>query len=118
MKLHIVLGRALRLRCPRCGIGALFRGFLKMNDACGSCALDFRQEPGYYVGAMWLNYGATALSGIAAGLLLLGRVSTGVLVTSLSAWGLLFPILFFHHSRAIWLAGELWLRSKTTEPGA
>ena len=70
------------------------------------------------MGAMWLNYGATALTGIAAGTLLLGRVSTAALVASLSAWGLAFPILFSHHSRAIWLAGELWLRSRTTEPGA
>jgi uncharacterized protein (DUF983 family) len=117
MKLHTVLGRAFRLRCPRCGIGPLFRGFLKVNDACASCGLDFRQESGYYVGAMWLNYGATVLTGIAAGTLLLGRISSPALVTSLCAWGLLFPILFFHHSRAIWLGGELWLRSKTTEPG-
>ncbi|HEX7901121.1 MAG TPA: DUF983 domain-containing protein [Planctomycetota bacterium] len=117
MKLHTVLARALRLRCPACGAGALFRGFLRVNDRCASCALDFRQEPGYYVGAMWLNYGATALSGIAAGLLLLGRIPTGAMVAALSGWGLVFPILFFHHSRAIWLGGELWLRSKTTEPG-
>ena len=55
MKLHIVLGRAFHLRCPRRGTGPLFRGFLRVNDACASCALDFRQEPGYYVGAMWLN---------------------------------------------------------------
>ena len=117
MKLHTVLGRALRLRCPRCGVGALYRGFLKVRDACASCGLDFRQEPGYYVGAMWLNYGATALSGIAIGVFLLGRVSTRTLVPSLCAWGLIFPILFFHHSRALWLGGELWLRSKTTETG-
>ena len=117
MKLHTVLAHAARLRCPVCGVGALYRGFLKLNDRCGSCSLDFRQEPGYYVGAMWLNYGATALTGIAGGLLLLGRIPTGALVATLSGWGLVFPILFFHHSRAIWLGGELWLRSKTTEPG-
>lgn len=117
MKLHVALGRALRLRCPRCGEGALFRRFLASHDACSACSLDFRQEPGYYVGAMWLNYGAAALTGIAAGFLLVERWPSRVLVPALAAWGLLFPILFFHHARAIWLAGELWLRGKTTEPG-
>jgi uncharacterized protein (DUF983 family) len=117
MTLRAVLGRALRLRCPRCGKGALFQRFLKPRDACDACRLDFRQESGYYVGAMWLNYGMTALTGIAAGALLVSRVPSRVLVPSLAAWGLVFPILFFHHARAIWLAGELWLRSKTTEPG-
>jgi hypothetical protein len=103
MKLGPVLGRALRLRCPRCGRGALYQGVLKPGDACASCGLDFRQESGYYVGAMWLNYGWTALTGIALGLLLLGRVSTGVLVGVLSGWGLLVPVLCFHHARAFWL---------------
>lgn len=117
MNLRVVLGRAFRLRCPRCGKGGLFRGFLKPLDACADCGLDFRQESGYYVGAMWLNYGMTALTGIVAGVILVGRLPSRVLVPSLAAWGLVFPILFFHHARAIWLGGELWLRSKTTEPG-
>lgn len=118
MKLSAVLARAFRLRCPRCGNGALYKGFLKLHDACASCALDFRQESGYYVGAMWLNYGVTALTGITAGAFLVSRVPSRWLVPGLAAWGLLCPILFFHHARAIWLGGELWLRSRTTEAGA
>lgn len=115
MILSAALRRAFLLRCPRCGNGALFRGFFRPLDACAACGLDFRQEPGYYVGAMWLNYGATALTGIAAGLLLVDRWPSRVLVPSLAGWGLLFPVLFFHHARAIWLAAELWLRSRTTD---
>lgn len=32
----------LRGRCPRCGEGRLFRGFLQLAPACSACGLDFR----------------------------------------------------------------------------
>src|SRR5712675_1596088 len=35
------LKRGLRSRCPRCGQGKLFRAFLKVNDRCSVCGLDF-----------------------------------------------------------------------------
>lgn len=28
-------------RCPRCGEGRLFRGFLSVGDRCGNCGLDY-----------------------------------------------------------------------------
>ena len=28
-------------KCPRCGQGALFKGYLKLDDQCGACGLDF-----------------------------------------------------------------------------
>lgn len=31
----------LRCRCPRCGEGKLFRGFLKIADSCDRCGLDY-----------------------------------------------------------------------------
>lgn len=34
----------LRGRCPRCGEGELFAGFLKFADHCPSCGLDFSGE--------------------------------------------------------------------------
>ena len=33
--------RGLRGRCPRCGEGKLFRAFLKVDDHCSVCGLDF-----------------------------------------------------------------------------
>src|SRR5215207_3528513 len=35
------LKRGLRSRCPRCGEGKLFRAFLKVDDHCSVCRLDF-----------------------------------------------------------------------------
>jgi uncharacterized protein (DUF983 family) len=33
--------RGFRSRCPRCGEGKLFRAFLKVDDHCSACSLDF-----------------------------------------------------------------------------
>jgi uncharacterized protein (DUF983 family) len=35
------LKRGWRGRCPRCGEGKLFRAFLKVDNACSACGLDF-----------------------------------------------------------------------------
>jgi len=38
---------ALFARCPRCGNGPLFSGFLKLARACSACGLDYsRFDPG------------------------------------------------------------------------
>ena len=33
--------RGFRGRCPRCGKGKLFRAFLKVDNICSSCGLDY-----------------------------------------------------------------------------
>jgi uncharacterized protein (DUF983 family) len=35
------LKRGFRCRCPRCGQGKLFRAFLKVDNNCSVCGLDF-----------------------------------------------------------------------------
>ena len=35
------IGRGLRGRCPRCGEGKLFQGFLTLRRRCENCGLDF-----------------------------------------------------------------------------
>src|SRR6516162_11122387 len=38
---NLPIGRGLRGRCPRCGEGRLFQGFLSLRPACERCGLDF-----------------------------------------------------------------------------
>ena len=38
---ELPIGRGLRGRCPACGKGKLFQGFLGLRPACESCGLDF-----------------------------------------------------------------------------
>ncbi len=35
------IARGLRSRCPRCGEGKLFRGFLSLHPSCEHCGLDY-----------------------------------------------------------------------------
>jgi len=37
----LALKRGFRSRCPRCGVGKLFRAFLKVDNNCSVCELDF-----------------------------------------------------------------------------
>ena len=56
-----VLMRAMQLRCPRCGARSLFRNLLTMHERCDVCQLRFEREPGYFLGAMYINYGVTVV---------------------------------------------------------
>jgi uncharacterized protein (DUF983 family) len=40
-QLGSAISRGLRGRCPQCGEGALFSGFLTMRPRCESCGLDY-----------------------------------------------------------------------------
>jgi uncharacterized protein (DUF983 family) len=39
--LWLAMKRGFRGRCPRCGEGKLFRAFLKVDNNCSACGLDF-----------------------------------------------------------------------------
>jgi uncharacterized protein (DUF983 family) len=107
------VGRGLRLRCPRCGEGRLFRGLFSMHPACGACGLDFLREQGYYVGAMYINYGVTAGIEIAAGLWMVGRLTLVQLTIPLAVFAVIFPLVFFRYSRSLWLGLQTYVESRT-----
>jgi len=77
-----------------------------MNDKCSACGLKYEREPGYFLGATYVNYGWTAGTMTAAYLLLhiaLGYPNTYVL-PPLIAYVVLFPVFFHRYARALWLA--------------
>jgi uncharacterized protein (DUF983 family) len=54
--LKVLFGRALLLRCPHCGGGSLFTGFLHMKKRCPTCEILLeRGEGDYFIGAYTLN---------------------------------------------------------------
>lgn len=97
---------ALLLRCPRCGGGRLFRGPFRMEPGCGRCGLSFEREPGFYLGSIYINYGATVIAtGLLYGLLVAGLGGSHRLALAATlAVAVIFPILFFRHARALLLA--------------
>jgi uncharacterized protein (DUF983 family) len=98
-------GRALRLRCPRCGVSRLFAGAFRMHAECAVCGLRYEREAGYFVGAIYVNYAVTvavAAGGVLAldailGLTLPQQLAIGI------ALGALVPVAFFRYSRSLWL---------------
>ena len=100
-----MIGNGLRLKCPRCGIGSLFRRPFSMYDACLHCDLKFEREQGYFVGAIYINYAATVLIAV-PGFFLLDAFESMTIDKQLALWvpfAVIFPLLFFHHSRSLWL---------------
>jgi uncharacterized protein (DUF983 family) len=110
MRFFTLLGRALRLKCPLCGRGNLFRGWLAMHRECPSCGVKFEREPGFFLGSIYINYGLTALIvAIAYPVLLFGGyvAETPLLIAAL-AFVVLFPILLFPWARSLWLGFDQW----------
>lgn len=96
----------LCLRCPRCGTRSLFRTWFAMHERCAVCCLRFEREQGYFLGAMYINYGATVLLAL-IGSFALEHWSKPSLTQQLVLWSgfcSLFPVVFFRHSRGLWLA--------------
>ncbi|MFM8733685.1 MAG: SMP-30/gluconolactonase/LRE family protein [Pirellulales bacterium] len=100
------LVRAFRLRCPRCGEGRLFRGLVRMNDSCSACGASFRREQGFYLGSIYINYGATVIGTGALYAILVfacGWSHEAALVACLVA-AVAFPVWFFRWARSLLLA--------------
>jgi uncharacterized protein (DUF983 family) len=100
-----LLGNGLRLRCPRCGVGALYRKPFSMWVNCQHCGLKFEREHGYFVGAMYINYAATCAVAL-PGFFILDLLTAITIEQQLMIWvpfAVIFPLLFFHHSRSLWL---------------
>ncbi|MEK6234640.1 MAG: DUF983 domain-containing protein [Planctomycetales bacterium] len=111
MGLPRVVWRGVRLRCPRCDEGRLFDGWFQMRPCCEHCDLDFRREPGFYLGSIYWNYGSTSLITMASYLIgfLVFKIPSNTLTMGLSAFCILFPIWFFRYSRSLWLGfDQFW----------
>jgi uncharacterized protein (DUF983 family) len=110
MRFRKLLIRALRLRCPLCGEGRLFRGWFAMQAQCPSCGASLEREPGFYLGSIYINYGLTALlvAVVYPVLLFRGVASNQVLLVAALAFTVVFPLLLFPWSRSLWLAFDQW----------
>jgi uncharacterized protein (DUF983 family) len=96
----------LRMRCPRCRKGRIFRGTFAMNDPCPACGLIFQREEGYFLGAMYVSYGIstvilTALF-FSAKALLPGWDSIQVALLVILPYLPLSPAVF-RYSRVVWI---------------
>jgi uncharacterized protein (DUF983 family) len=100
------MSSGLRLKCPRCGTGRLFRRPFSMYSNCSACGLKFEREQGYFIGAIYINYAATVAIAV-PGFFLLDAFTGMTINQQLALWvpfSVIFPLIFFHHARSLWLA--------------
>lgn len=114
------LARGLRLRCPACGGAGVFRAPFQVRQECPACRSVFQREAGFFVGAIMLNVVTTeGAVMLAFGLCLLAPGAGELTLPVLFAVALLFPVLFYHHSWSLWLAGDHFVeRLPVRGPGA
>lgn len=117
----VVLGRALRLRCPHCGRGKVMAGWRDARERCAACGLRFsRGDAEYYsAGVMLANIV------IAEGIFAIGFVA--VLIATWPnvpwdalTWGavvlmLALPVVLYPFSKVLWLAGDVLIRPVTSD---
>ena len=105
MRFVTIFLRSCRLRCPRCGLGKLFRGWFAMNPCCPACDYKFERAPGYFLGSIYFNYGLTALLLLVTFMPLhwSGRYSSQTLRVLGVAFSILFPLWFFRYARSLWV---------------
>ena len=119
MRFLTLLGRALALRCPLCGQGRLFRGWLSMHGQCPHCGVKFEREPGFFLGSIYINYGLTVLIvTIAYPVLLFNKIVPELpLLAASLAFTVGFPLLVFPWARSLWLGFDQWRDPREGEQG-
>ena len=89
----------------------MFASWFRNHDRCPACGRKFNRAPGYFLGSIYFNYGATAalmIAGYFAVFFWKGRVGHAWL-GALAAFCLVFPLWFFRYARALWVAfDESW----------
>lgn len=109
----VMMRRAVHRTCPRCGGGDVFLTRWSLRDRCPTCGYRFEREPGFRLGAWFINFMVLevvhftlAMAFIAwlsanPGAGLLGPLAV-VVVTSI-----VVPVAFFPWSRTLWAAIDL-----------
>ena len=109
----MLLGRALRRRCPICGGGKIFETWFKLRSTCPHCGYGFERESGYWVSAIIVNTAVTeALFAIALVVVLFMTfpdVSWTPFLIIGPATNLLFPVFFYPFSKTLLMAFDLYV---------
>jgi uncharacterized protein (DUF983 family) len=113
-RLSKALWRGVRLRCPRCGGGRLFRRWVTMATNCPHCGMRFERGVGFMLGVMAINI--SVCSAVFAVYLVLGFVLTwpDPPIGWLTAIGIAIlaatPFVFYPWSKTVWSAIDYFMR--------
>lgn len=96
----------MRLLCPVCQRGAMFRSLFDMNKHCPVCGVEFERDAGEVTGAVAILFTVLLFFiGIAGGILsLLTTINAGALIVGLSFFVALIGVLSYRHARGLWVS--------------
>jgi uncharacterized protein (DUF983 family) len=104
------LSSLLRLQCPICGVGKLFRGYFDSPERCPNCGYYFMRETGYFLPHVVIGYGVTVFVALGCWPFMkyvLKIDSPAITLSVMVITALLFGIWFVRYSKALWLALDL-----------
>ena len=104
-RIFLTLGRCLKLLCPACGRARIFGRPFNVKDRCTACGVVFKREEGFFVGAIMANVVATEVVILVVYFLslLITNLNEQRMLTVLFVVGIIFPLVFYHHSWSLWL---------------
>jgi uncharacterized protein (DUF983 family) len=106
----VLLLRILRLSCPACGRGPLFRRYFLRAERCSACHRRFEREEGYWVGGSEVHmFASFGLSVVACVPFLVLLEPTSLLYAGVVAGHVALSLVVFRYSRAVFLAVDYWL---------
>jgi uncharacterized protein (DUF983 family) len=98
--------RGATRRCPRCGAGGLFSSWFTIRERCPRCGLRLEREEGGFLGAITLNYVATAVAWVALLVIWLivdlPNLHVAALTIASLAVAVFVPLVFWPFSKTIW----------------
>ncbi|HLY30310.1 MAG TPA: DUF983 domain-containing protein [Ktedonobacterales bacterium] len=108
----LLLWRGVRLRCPRCGQGKLYRRLwtLTMYTECPVCHWVYEREEGYWTGAMAIDLVAAEL--LVAVLIITFNVQGYQLLPQFAIGiplAIVLPIIFYPHAKSLWMTLDFLL---------
>src|SRR5262245_14355316 len=111
-----MFGRALLLRCPRCGGRDVFMSWSRVKERCPTCGLPLErgESHDYWLGGMMFNIGLAELLavGVIGGAIVLTWPDVPWIPIRIGAVALMLaaPFALYRISRLVWLAFDLTFR--------
>ena len=114
-----LLARGLTKRCPRCGGGGLFRGWIHMVAECPTCSYYFEREEGFFLGALVVNI--MIVEAVIIAVIVIGFATTlpdpplALLAAVGSTLAIVVPFLSYPSTKTTWTAIDMIMRKTMGE---
>ena len=110
------VGRALLLKCPRCGSCGVLKSWFSLQPRCPSCNLAFGrgEDADYWLGAYAINLVLAEGLAVVIALVVLWITWPRHMAAQVIGFVLVvvLPILLFPFARTLWLAWDLSFRPR------